>query len=186
MPKNKVKLNDKVDNKKNKKKYKNEKYVSDESKEVRNFVFILLGIIIIVLIVYGVSKIFIEEKEETTERETQAGTIDYDIVSVGTMLNRNYSEYYVAIYDEDAPQAVLYSSIITNYVNKENSTKVFFCNLGNYLNEDYYVGKDGESNPSAQSISEFAFGDLTLIKVENGKITKYLEDLDTIKEEFGE
>lgn len=184
MPKNKVKLNDKIDKKGNKK-IKSEKYVSDESKEVRNFVIILLGIIIIVLIVYGVSKIFIEDDQVTTERETQAGTIDYDIVSVGTMLNRNYSEYYVAIYDEDSPQAVLYSSIITSYLNKEDAAKVFFCNLGNYLNKDYYVGSDGESNPDARSVSEFAFGDLTLIKVENGEITLYLEDLDAIKEEFG-
>ena len=58
--------------------------------------------------------------------------------------------------------------------------------MGNFLNADYYVGSDGESNPDAQNISEFAFGDLTLIKVENGKITKYLEDVDAIKEEFAE
>ena len=182
MPKNKVKLNDKIDNKG--KKIKNEKYISDESKEVRNFVIILLGIIIIVLIVYGVSKIFVEDEDTSIQRVTQTGKIDYDIVSVGTMLNRNYSEYYVAIYDEDSPQAVLYSTIIANYLNEEDATKVFFCNLGNYLNKDYYVGSEGKSNPDAKSVSEFAFGDLTLIKVEDGKITLYLEDLDTIKEEF--
>lgn len=186
MPKNKVKLNDKIDSgKSNKKKVKPEKYVSEESKEVRNFVIILFSIIIIVLIVYGVSRIFIDDKSESTNRETQAGVIDYDIVSVGTMLNRNYSEYYVAIYDEQAPEAVLYSTIITNYLNQEDATKVFYCNLGNYLNKDYYVGSDGQSNPDARSISEFAFGDLTLIKVENGEITLYLEDLDAIKAEFG-
>ena len=185
MPKAKVKLNDKIDNKGNKKKNKTDKYISDESKEVRNFVIILLSIIIIVLIVYGVSRIFIEDEQTSTERETQAGVIDYDIVSVGTMLNRNYSEYYVAIYDEEAPAAVLYSTIITNYLNQEEATKVFFCNLGNYLNKDYYVGSDGQSNPDARNISEFAFGDLTLIKVEDGEITLYLEDLDAIREEFG-
>lgn len=188
MPKNKVKLNDKVDNKKNNKKktIKGEKYVSDESKEVRNFVIILFSIIIVVLIVYGVSKIFIEDEPTTTDREIQAGEIDYDIVSVGTMLNRNYSEYYVAIYDEEAPAAVLYSSIITKYLDNEDATKVFFCDLGNPLNQSYYVGSDGTSNPDAQSISEFAFGDLTLIKVENGEITEYIEDLDAIRAEFGE
>ena len=185
MPKNKVKLNDKIDKNGNKKKTTNDKYVSDESKEVRNFVIILLSIIVVVLIVYGVSRIFIDDAATTSERNIQTGVVDYDIVSVGTMLNRNYSEYYVAIYDEEAPEAVLYSTIITNYLNEEDATKVFFCNLGNYLNRDYYVGSDGQSNPDAKSISEFAFGDLTLIKVEDGEITLYLEDLDAIKEEFG-
>ena len=72
------------------------------------------------------------------------------------------------------------------YLDNEDALKVFYCDLGNFLNADYYVGSDGESNPDAQNISEFAFGDLTLIKVENGKITKYLEDVDAIKAEFAE
>ena len=102
MPKNKVKLNDKTDNRKSQKKktIKEEKYMSDESREVRNFVIILLSVIVIVLIVYGVSKVFIDDEPASTEKNVQKGVIDYDKVSVGTMLNRNYSEYYVAIYDE--------------------------------------------------------------------------------------
>lgn len=186
MPKNKVKLNDKTDKTKSQKKktIKEEKYMSEESKEVRNFIIILLSVIVIVLIVYGVSKIFIDDQPASTERTIQPGTIDYDKVSVGTMLNRNYSEYYVAIYDEEAPEAVVYSALITSYLENEDALKVFYCDLGSFLNADYYVGSDGESNPDAQSISEFAFGDLTLIKVENGRITEYLEDLDAIKAEF--
>ncbi len=188
MPKNKVKLNDKTDNRKSQKKktIKEEKYMSDESREVRNFVIILLSVIVIVLIVYGISKVFIDDEPASTEKNVQKGVIDYDKVSVGTMLNRNYSEYYVAIYDEEAPESVVYSAIITKYLDNEDALKVFYCDLGNFLNADYYVGSDGESNPDAQNISEFAFGDLTLIKVENGKITKYLEDVDAIKEEFAE
>lgn len=187
MPKNKVKLNDKSNSSKIKKtNNKNEKYISEESKEVRNFVIILFSIIIIVLIIYGVSKIFMNDDSSQTEHNIQAGEIDYDKVSVGTMLNRNFSEYYVAIYDENIPQAVIYSAIITKYLEQDNAIKVFFCDLGNSLNSSYYVGENGQSNPDAQTIAEFAFGDLTLIKVENGEITEYLEDLDAIKIEFGE
>ena len=51
MAKKKVKLNDKV-NTKNKKGINIDKYETDEAKEVKRFVFILLGIIIVVLACY--------------------------------------------------------------------------------------------------------------------------------------
>lgn len=178
---NKVKLNDK---KRKKVKFNGDKYISEDSKEIRNFLIILFSIIIIVLIIYGVSRYFIKDEDTNTEDTITEGTIDYDKVSVGTMLNRHYDEYYVAIYDEENPKAVLYSAIITNYLNNENITKVFFCDLGNKLNSKYYVGSDGVSNPQAQNINEFAFEDLTLIKVKDGKIIKYLEDFEKIKEEL--
>lgn len=186
MPKNKTKLNDKVDNKKSKKKktINADKYVSDESKEMRNFLIILFSIIIVVLIVYGVSRIFIDEEPAEQENPIQEGEIDYDVVSIGTMLNRNYSEYYVALYDAEEPQAVMYSAIITKYLESEDALKVFFCDLSNPLNSDYYVGADGQTNPDAKDISELALGELTLIKVENGEITEYLEGLDAFKTEF--
>lgn len=42
--------------------------MSDESREVRNFVIILLSVIVIVLIVYGVSKVFIDDEPASTEK----------------------------------------------------------------------------------------------------------------------
>ena len=65
MAKNKVKLNDKSDNKNKKKnnKLKNEKYISDDAREMRRFVIILFSVIIVVLIVYGVSRVLIDEPE---------------------------------------------------------------------------------------------------------------------------
>ena len=186
MPKNKVKLNDKLNDKTNKKRQtiKTDKYISEESREVRNFVIILMGIIIIVLIVYGVSRIFIKEESPIPERTVQAGKIDYDKISIGTLLNRNNSEYYVALYDAEEPKAVTYSAVITKYLENEDAIKVYFCDLSNPLNSDYYVGEDGTTNPDAQDISQLALGDLTLIKVENGKIVKYLEGFDAMKAEF--
>lgn len=182
MPKNKVKLNDKQSNRKNKQKI--DKYVSDESKQMRNFLIILFSIIIIVLIVYGISNLLIKDDEPESEDTTQTGEIDYDKVSIGTMLNRNYKEYYVALYDAEDPQAVVYSAIITKYLDSKNATKVFFCDLGNPLNAKYHVGEGGITNPDAKTISDLALGDLTLIKVTDGEIVEYHEGLDAIKTEF--
>ena len=67
----------------------------------------------------------------------------------------------------------------------KDSLKIYYCDLGNKLNRDYYnVNNDNKSNPNAKSIKELDLGDLTLIKVEKGKITKYIEKYDSIKNEL--
>ena len=134
------KLNDKVKTKKIKK-VDIDKYTSEESKEVKKFIIILLSIIVLVLAVYGITRLINKNKDDNSNDTTvTAGSIDYDKVSVGTLFNR--------------------------------------------ADNEYYVGEDKDSNPNATTSSELAFKDLTLIKIKNGKIVKYLETLDTIKTEL--
>ena len=181
----KAKLNDNVKIKKDKKKLNIDKIESDESKEVKRFIIILLSIIVVVLAVYGITRLIKKDKDDDTAREVTAGEIDYDKVSVGTLFNRADNEYYVIVYDGEDANAIYYSALMNKYMNKENSIKVFFCDLSNELNKKYYVGDEKDSNPKATKTSELALKDLTLIKIKNGKIVKYLESLDTIKTELG-
>lgn len=178
------KLNDKVKIK-NIKKVDINKYTSEESKEVKRFIIILLSIIVLVLAVYGITRLINKDKDNNNDRTVTAGSIDYDKVSVGTLFNRADNEYYVIVYDGEAPNAIYYSALMNKYMDKEKSNKVYFCDLSNELNKKYYVGEDKDSNPNATTSSELAFKDLTLIKIKNGIIVKYLETLDTIKTELG-
>ncbi len=178
------KLNDKVKTKKIKK-VDIDKYTSEESKEVKKFIIILLSIIVLVLAVYGITRLVNNNKDNNEDRTVTTGAIDYDKVSVGTLFNRADDEYYVIVYDGEASNAIYYSALMNKYMKKEKSNKVYFCDLSNELNKKYYVGEDKESNPNATISSELAFKDLTLIKIKNGKIIKYLETLDTIKTELG-
>lgn len=178
------KLNDKVKIK-NIKKVDIDKYTSEESKEVKRFIIILLSIIVLVLAVYGITRLINKDKDNNDDRTVTAGSIDYDKVSVGTLFNRADNEYYVIVYDGETPNAIYYSALMNKYMDKEKSNKVYFCDLSNELNKKYYVGEDKDSNPNATTSSELAFKDLTLIKIKNGIIVKYLETLDTIKTELG-
>lgn len=184
MANEKIKLNDKVKTKKSKKGINIDKYETDEAREVKKFIIILFSIIILVLAVYGITKIINKDKKTFEETSVTKGEIDYDKVSVGTMLNKLDKEYYVIVYDGEASEAVYYSALVTSYMNKKNSLPVYFCDLGNSLNKKYYVGDSKESNKNAQSVDEFAFKDLTLLKIKNNKIEKYIETLDTIKAEL--
>ena len=46
------------------------------------------------------------------------------------------------------------------------------------------VNNDNKSNPNAKSIDDIDLGDITLIKVKNGEIVSYIEDIEQIKTEL--
>lgn len=175
------KLNDKFEKGK---KVKEQKFRSEEQQEVIRFIGILIGIIVIIGAVYVVSNVFIKKEDSENNSGVVAGQINYDLVSIGTMLNRPDTEYYVAIYNKSEADAIIYSAIINNYLNKKDSLPIYFCDLENSLNKEYYVGKDKESNPKATKIEDLALSDFTFIKVKNGKITKYIEKIDDVKKEL--
>lgn len=180
-----VKLNDKVKTNKKKASINIDKYETDEAREVKRFIIILFSIIVVALIVYGITMLINKDSDDQTNDYYTAGEIDYDIVVAGTLFNRSESEYYVIAYNGEDSNAIYYSALINKYMGLENSLKVYFCDLSNALNKEHYVGEDGTSNKNATKASELAFKDLTLIKIKNGKIVKYVETLDTIKTELG-
>ena len=156
-----------------------------EGNEIRTFVIIIVVIAILVGVIYGLTELF--KKDETTKKdEIVSGSINYDKLSIGMLLNRPYNDYYVLIYDTENDDAVLYSTMLSKYMRNnsdENYIKIYFCDLNNSLNNKYYnVNGDNKSNPSAKTISELDLGDITLIRVQDGNISKYVEGYENIKE----
>ena len=101
------------------------------------------------------------------------------------MLNRPYDEYYVLFYNSNDNNAVLYSMLLTKYMEKSSESdyiKIYYCDLQNKINSDYYnVNKDNKSNPKAKTIDELDLGDLTLIKIKKGNINSDFEGYKDIK-----
>ena len=161
----------------------NDKYISDEAKEIRRFAFILIGIIVVVLIVYGVGRYFKNDEQDKYARTYEAGSLDYSVVSVGTMFNKKDGEYYVFLYSSDDNSAVLYSNLISTQKSKKDGLAIYYCDITSKLNENYY-SSEGKSNTNAKTIEDVKFGPLTLVKIKNGKIVKYLEKIEDIKKEL--
>ena len=157
---------------------------SEDTNEIKSFIIIVVVIAILVGIIYGLTEIF--KNDEVPADDVITGMIDYDKTTVGTILNRPYDKYFVMVYNSDDSKAVLYSTILTKYMqNSEEKgyTKIYYCDLNNKLNSEYFnKNNDGKSNPKAKTIQELNFGDLTLLQIEKGKITKYIEDVNVIKE----
>lgn len=185
MKKSKEKINPVIKNQKEVKKIRTTNINdTEDDNTIKSLVIIVIVIAVLIGIIYGVTELL--KKDEETTDSVVAGSINYDKTTVGTILNRPYNEYYVLIYDADDSNAVLYSTILTKYMqnsNDEDYIKIYFCDLGNKLNESYYnVNDDNVSNETANNVGEFDFGDLTLLKIKKGKVEKYIEDLDEIKE----
>lgn len=154
---------------------KNKKTLTEEQETIRKFLIILGVLVVLIVGVYFLSKIIVS-KNESSNNEVTDVKIDYTIVEVGTILNRPYNEYYVMVYDSTSPNAAYYASLISN--NSED-IKIYFCDLDNGLNKSYASGEK-TGNKNAKSVNEFSFGEVTLIKVKNGKVAEYIENLQTI------
>ncbi len=156
-------------------------YQTEEQKELIHFAIILAVVVGLIVVVYGFSKIFM--KVEVDDYAYQTGEVRSDVAIVGTMLTRKDSEYYVLAYDPDSDYASAYNIYASYYTNNQKDAKnIYYLDLNNIMNKDYYVQEN--SNPKATKISELKMLDGTLIKVKNGKISKYLEGLEAISKEL--
>jgi len=159
-------------------KTKDVKVRSEAEELIRKFLLILTIIIVIIIGVYFGTKLLVNNPVNETET-SETGEINYDIVTVGTMLNKSNDEYYVLAYNSQDVEAIYYSSLMTKYQAKEK-LNIYFLDLDNSLNEKYNAN-GGETNPKAKTIEELKLGKITLINVKNGKINKYIEDIEQIK-----
>ncbi len=168
------------------KRRKQEKYETEEQAEIKKFIIVLLGLVIIIVGIYFFTRAFVTKDlfnkgEDVTYTE---GTINYDTVIVGNMLSRPYTEYYVMAFDSESTQANYYNTVVSKYTKEEKASKVYYLDLNNELNKPY-VATDENRSTSYKSLDELKFGELTLIKVKNEKVTKFITNIEDIKKEFG-
>lgn len=156
---------------------KEKRIKSDGEVEAMRFIVILIVLLLVIVGIYFLSKAIVNKRE--SEKEAEKITINHDVVTVGTMLNKKDDNYYVLIYDEDNISSLYYSRLLSTYKSK-NQKPIYYCDLGNSLNEKY-VAKS-KSNPNATSINDFAFGEITLLEISNNKVKNYYENIKEITE----
>lgn len=175
-------LKDAKVNKKELKKLARQVSGTEEKKEVLKFLIILGVVVIIVVAVYFLTKNYVVKDNKSSDTKTEV-TFDYTKTILGSLFNRPYSEYYVLVYNSKDLKANYYANLVSSYQNKENALKIYTADLNDSMNEKFY--DKSESNPKATDVSELKVKDLTLIKIKDKKIVKYLENVDSIKQELG-
>ncbi len=162
------------------------KYETEEQLEVKKFIFVLLGLILVIVGIYFFTRAFVTKdlfnnnSEEITYTD---GVINYNSVIVGTMLNRKEKEYYVMAFSNENPEASYYDTLASSYKGKKEKN-IYYLDLNNELNKKY-VATDDKVSTKFTKLDELKFGNLTLLKIKDGKVTKFITKVDEIKKELG-
>lgn len=160
---------------------------SDEQSEMKRFGITVLSLTVIVLAVFMFTKYVVNDGDvNIVVFDSYAGAINYNVITVGTILGKSDEEYYVLAYSSEDLNVASYQGVAYAYTSQESEDliPVYSLDLETAFNIDYKATDENPENTEATSIDELSFGDITLIKVKNGKIVKYLNDLDDIREEL--
>lgn len=155
--------------------------MNEDNKIIKNFIIILTIVLAVTIALYFITKYAVKKdtSSDTSTTETTETSISYDTCIVGNMLNKNEAEYYVIIYNSNDSNATTYSGYVTSYKALDNHLAVYTVDLSNSLNEKYYSAE--ETNTTSTNINDLKFGDITLLKIKDGKIDKSYQTAKDIK-----
>ncbi len=175
MAKNKMKLKYKPQKRERNKTV--EKTKKDEFIEViKNICGILIFLGVAYLCVYGMTKLGLFEKGYTAPEKEEA-TIDTDYIAIGSVFNRKDKEYYVVF--DNYKDSYVKNAYIDTLISEKIKTKVYKVDMGQNENKKFI---SEEENPKAKTASELKIKGITIIKIKNGKLDKYISGNDAIEE----
>ena len=152
---------------------------NEDTDTIRKFIIILVGVALVTLGLYFLSSKYLIKDGVIKEKEPVEEQISYDTILGGNIFNRSEGDYYVLAYDPDSLKASYYAAILNKFDKKDS--KIYYMNLSLEANKQY-VKEEG--NKSATKPSELAIKEPTLIKIKDGKIEKYLENVEDIEKEL--
>ncbi len=142
----------------------------DLENEGTKFVVILLCIVAFIAILWLVS-VLKDNKIEEESNESKTVSINYNEVIVGNMLDQKYDSYLVYAYNED---------------DNDSTVEYLLISAGHYYKLDLSKANNlpatAETSNFKGTIDQIKFKGTTLLIIEKGKITKYYEGNDAIKE----
>lgn len=157
---------------------------SEEINTVKQFVITLLIVIVIVLGIYLFTKTFVtKDSSEASDETTEQSYINPEMAIVGTMLNKSSEKYYVIIYNTEDEDAASYAKLLSLYNESDDYITTYRVDLSNPMNSKY-IANGSDINTTSDSINDLRFGPITVLKIENNKIVKAYETVESIKKEW--
>lgn len=158
---------------------KDKKEVTSEV-QLKSFLINLISVLLFVWVVYlailGLGKLGLFDAGYTKPTK-DATEISYENILLGTVFNRTEKDYYV-IFDD-------YSKNRNSYTNSivKDKAKIPVYKVDISKGENASCVSD-TSNPNAKNASELKINDITLIRITNGKIAKYISGSEKIEAQF--
>lgn len=153
------------------------KYELDEKNGFKSFGISLISVLAFIGILYlgvlGMEKLGVFQSGYTKPTK-EATEISDEYIVIGTVFNRPEKEYLV-LFDD-------YDENIYPYINtlaENNKLRTYKVDMSKGENAKY---KSDDANANAKKDNELKINDVTLIKVKNGKVSKYIVGEDNIEE----
>ena len=116
------------------------------------------------------------KEPETEELEVE---IQFDEILIGRSFSLTDNTYYVLYYEFDDEEINSnLSSLVYNYRSSNKDILLYTVNMSNAFNSSFL---SEESNKNAENASELKIAGPTLIKFVDGKISRYVENMDDIE-----
>ncbi len=162
------------------------KIETEEQAEIKKFILVLGGLIVILVGIYFFTRAFVTKdlfnKKKSDEINYQVGVISDTNIIVGNLLNRPYEEYYALAFSSKSNLVGYYDTIMSKYKSEKESLKIYYIDTEDYLNNKY-IDKENPST-SFESLDKLKLGEMTLMKIKKGKITKLITNVEEVKKEL--
>lgn len=145
----------------------------DKKDENKNKIITLAKIIIALLVLLILATITTKAINGDFKSKDKKTEITYDEIIAGQTFNRSEEIYYVAFYEFGGAED------LTNIIDNANSPyQIYKVNLKNTMNKNVI---SENSNKNAKTSEELKINGPTIIKIENGKISNYIETYNKVK-----
>lgn len=158
------------------------KKIEKQSSGVENYWLKIVKILFLVLIflsAFYLLTIAIVGNDSSDNKPVETA-IQYEEILAGSSFTMRESEYLVVYYDFTDEELSELSSVITSYSYLEDSLKLYTVDMSNGFNSNYLT--EDKSNKTPEVAEDLAINGPTLIKIKEGKVTEYIEELDSIIE----
>ena len=152
---------------------------NQEGINAKSFIYITLGVVGFVFLMFAFTKIKTGEWNLFTKANGIKYTAEVQNTKIlcGSILNREDSEYYVLSYEMQEDNAILYESIVERYKSSSKAIPLYKVDLSNSRNNMC----KGESLSITNDVTTLKLVVPTLAKVKDGKIIETYTDYDSIK-----
>lgn len=152
---------------------------NQEGINTKSFIYITLGVVGFVFLMFAFTKIKTGEWNLFTKANGIKYTAEVQNTKIlcGSILNREDSEYYVLSYEMQEDNAILYESIVERYKSSSKAIPLYKVDLSNSRNNMC----KGESLSITNDVTTLKLVVPTLAKVKDGKIIETYTDYDSIK-----
>lgn len=150
----------------------------NDSKEVKNVIFITIGVILFIGLAWLIAAFKNGDLDLLTKENDPIPEINNDLLICGTLYKPTDKEYYVLAYKPNNEDETYYQSIASKY--DDSKMKLYTLDLESVLNQNCISNKTVIDS----DLTKLKLSSETLLKIKNNKIVKAFTTKKSITEEL--